>query len=214
MFATSLAGHTWHPAWVPVWAQALVSGLLLAAGCATQPLPVPTSEDAGPYSVGAIQMGDLIKVSFPGAPNLNFSGLVREDGLLSVGQGGDLGAADKAPKELEADLLTKFGPDLIDKRVNVVVESAAFPIFVSGAVLRPGELLVNRSVTVLEAIMKAGGFDAKRANLEKVKIIRQEKGVQRTFVIDVQSALNNPRTRPFHLRRSDVVIVPERFVFF
>lgn len=111
-------------------------------------------------------------------------------------------------------MLRIYGPELLTQEVAVVIESAGFPVFVSGAVLHPGRVVVSRSVTVVEALMEAGGYDAKRANLKKVKLLRRENGQQRTMIIDVESSLRSPKSRPFHLRPSDIVIVPEKFVFF
>jgi protein involved in polysaccharide export with SLBB domain len=201
------------------WARSLfvgmgAAGLLLVTGCQTTPTAAPSAADSQPYAGSTIQIGDVVKVTFPGATNLNFAQQVRVDGVLNLGQAGETKAVDKTPKDLEAELLKIYGPDLVIKEVNVQLESAGFPVFVSGAVLRPGKVLVNRSVTVMEAIMEAGGFDATRAELRKVQVIRQEGGVQRTFTINVKDSLNLSTSKPFHLRPSDIVVVPERFVFF
>lgn len=199
------------------WGTLFLLGVFLSlagSGCAHKPLPNPSMEDAAPYSGANIQVGDQIKVTFPGAPNLNLTQEVRVDGMLNLGQPGDIKVVGKTPKEVEAELLKIFTPELIVKEVNVAVSSAPFPVFVSGAVLRPGKVMVNRSVTVFEAIMESGGFDASRADLRKVQVIRQEGGIQKTFVINLKDTLDYAETRPFHLRPSDIVVVPERFVFF
>lgn len=188
--------------------------LALVSGCAHHPLLPPTETDAAPYVATAIQIGDEIKVTFPGAPNLDQTQEVRVDGMLNLGSAGMVQAVGRTQEELAAELLKIFGPDLVVKEVNVSVASAPFPVFVSGAVLRPGKVLVNRSVTVLEAIMEAGGFDVNRADLRKVQIIRQDAGVQKTFVVNLKEALERAESHPFHLRPSDIVVVPERFVFF
>ena len=187
----------------------------VGVGCATHPpLPAPTETDAALYVGDQIEIGDVLKVVFPGAPNFNLSQQVRLNGVLSLGPLGEVKVAGRTAKEVEADLLKIYGPELLTPEVAVVVESAGFPVFVSGAVMRPGRVLVNRSVTVVEALMEAGGYDPKRANLKRVKLIRQENGTQRTMIIDVESSLHAPKSRPFHLRPSDVMIVPEKFVFF
>lgn len=192
----------------------LILAFLVGLGCATDTmLPQPTNNDAAPYEAGKIQIGDIVRVTFPGATNLSFAQQVRVDGAVNLGQKGDIKAVDKEPKQLEAELLKLYTDDLILKEVNVQVESAGFPVFVSGAVLRPGKVLVNRSVTLLEAVMEAGGYDANRANLRRVKVVRLEGGQQRAFVIDLRKSLDNPKTEPFHLRPSDIVVVPEKFFF-
>lgn len=185
------------------------------SGCAGHgSLPGPTVQDSQPFAGSAIQVGDLLRVSFPGAPNLNLAQQVRVDGRLSLGAMGEITVTGKTPKELEGELLKLYETELIVKEVSVVVESAGFPVFVTGAVLRPGRFLVNRSVTVVEAIMEAGGPDVSRANLRRVLVIRQDGGTQKTLKLDVEQSFHTPTSAPFYLRPSDVVRVPERFVFF
>lgn len=174
----------------------------------------PSSDDFAPYTGSTAQIGDIIRVTFPGATNLNIIQPVRVDGMLSLGQAGEIKALDKSPKDLEAELLKIFSNDLIVKEVSVQVESAGFPVFVSGAVLRPGKVLVNRSVTVMEAIMEAGGYDPNKADLRKVQVIRQANGVQKNILLNLHDSMSVGSTKPFHLRPSDIVVVPERFVFF
>jgi polysaccharide export outer membrane protein len=184
-------------------------------GCAGHgKLPGPTAEDAQPFAGSAIQVGDVLKVSFPGAPNLNLAQQVRVDGRLSLGAMGEMTVTGKTPKELEEELLKLYETELIVKEISVIVESAGFPVFVAGAVLRPGRFVVNRSVTVVEAIMEAGGPDPSRANMRKVLVIRQDGGTQKTLKLDVEQSFQSPTSAPFYLRPSDVVRVPERFVFF
>ena len=99
--------------------------------------------------------------------------------------------------------------------MTVSVESAGFPVFISGAVLRPGRVVCRQSLTVLEAIVDAGGFIEGRADLGKVKVVRKaEDGSTKTFFVDLRSALKGEPGEPLYLRPSDVVYVPERFSFY
>jgi protein involved in polysaccharide export with SLBB domain len=65
-------------------------------------------------------------------------------------------------------------PQLSSKEVTVEVQSSSIPVYVTGAVLRPGKITSDHPITALEAIMEAGGFDYTKANLKAVVIIRQE----------------------------------------
>ena len=199
-------------------AVAVGAGLLaiaFTAGCETpRGGQAPSADDYSPYTAGTIQIGDLVRVTFPGATNLNIIQQVHVDGMLGLGQAGEIKALDKTQKDLEAEILKIFSPDLIVKEVTVQVESVGFPVFVSGAVLRPGKVLVNRSVTVMEAIMEAGGYDPNKADLRKVQVIRQANGVQKNILLNLNDTLNMSTSKAFHLRPSDIVVVPERFVFF
>ena len=169
----------------------------IGAGCATSShLPKPSEADAALYVGGATQVGDQVKVSFPGAPRLNFAQPVRLDGMLGLGAFGEIKVVDKTAKEIEGELLKIYGPELVVKEAVVVVESPGFPVFITGAVFRPGRVLVNRSVTIVEAIMEAGGYDPRRANLKHVQIVRQENGSQRTMVVDVERTLRSAKSQP------------------
>ena len=134
--------YRWSSIRDPVRVFGLAFLLLLLAGCGTTGhLSAPTEEDAAPFADGAIQVGDVVKVTFPGAANLNFTQQVRVDGILSLDQSRQILVVDKTSQQVKEELLALFGPELIIKEVNVMVESAGFPIYVSGAVLRPGKVV-------------------------------------------------------------------------
>ncbi|MBK8001327.1 MAG: SLBB domain-containing protein [Verrucomicrobia bacterium] len=100
------------------------------------------------------------------------------------------------------------------KQVVVLATSSGYPIYVSGAVLRPGKLTIDRPITVVEAIMEAGGFDRAKADPKKVSILRQIDGKSMTFKVDVQAMIDGKQPKPFYLKPSDIVTVPEKFVWF
>jgi len=81
-------------------------------------------------------------------------------------------------------------------------------------VLRPGKILSDRPITVLEAIMEAGGFDYSKANLKSVRIVRHEGNEVRNFKVNLKLPLEGKRSEPFYLKPSDIVFVPERFTWF
>ena len=92
--------------------------------------------------------------------------------------------------------------------------SSSFPVFVTGAVLKPGKIVSDHSMTALEAIMEAGGPDYTKANLKAVKVIRLEDGQFKTYTLDLKLLLEGKGNEPFYLKPSDIVRVPERFVLF
>ena len=133
---------------------------------------------------------------------------------MTLPTGGELKAVGKRPTELEADLLKVYGPQLQFKEVVIALESSAFPVFVTGAVLRPGRIMSDRPITALEAIMEAGGFDYTKANLKAVVIVRREEGQVRNFKLNLKLPLEGKPSEPFYLNPSDIVYINERFSFF
>lgn len=190
-------------------------GAALLLGCKSVPPAPVTDADMHPYVTAGVQPGDILKISFPGATAMNTSQQVQSDGTITLQMGGSLQVNGKAPPEIEKALLEVYGPQLVVKQVAVSVESAGFPVFVSGAVMRSGRVVCRQSVTVLEAIVDAGGFNEGRADLKRVKVVRKaDDGKTKTYVLDLRSALRGEPGTAFYLRPSDVIYVPERFSFY
>jgi protein involved in polysaccharide export with SLBB domain len=159
-----------------------------------------------------LREGDVVKIIFPSAANLNTAQPIRRDGKITLQLVGELTAAGLTPAQLEAAVLKAYEGQLLTKEVTVYVESTIYPVFVIGSVLRPGKVLADRPLTVLEAVMEAGGFDFSKANLKKVRLIRREKGILKTAQFDLKSMLagKDPVT-PVYVMPSDIIFVPEKF---
>ena len=66
------------------------------------------------------------------------------------------------------------------RRALVVLSALALCLVaVSGAVLQPGPVPLNRPMTAMEAVLERGGFDPVRAKPSKVVVLRQEEGRKR-----------------------------------
>jgi polysaccharide export outer membrane protein len=186
-------------------------------GCqSAQFQPTPDSPGGPPKSEPLVlREGDVLRISFPGAPNLNAPPqAIRRDGRITVPLIGEVIAVGKTPAQLEAELVKLYAPQLVLKEVNVSVEASTFAVYVSGAVLRPGRVETSRPITALEAIMEAGGFDYSRANLKNVTVTRTTNGRVEHFKLNIKRVLDGKQAEPFYLKPSDIVFVPERFVWF
>ena len=89
---------------------------------------------------------------------------------------GEVVAAGLTPADLEKEILKLYSSQLVTKEVTVTVTSSSFPVFVTGAVIRPGKILSDHPITALEAIMEAGGFDYAKADLGHVRVVREREG--------------------------------------
>jgi polysaccharide biosynthesis/export protein len=160
-----------------------------------------------------LNAGDVIKISFPGAPELNQTQKVGTDGTMSLPLIGEVLAAGKSPGELQSELANLYKPQLQDNEVLVAVENRAIPIVVSGAVQKPGKIVFERPATVLEAIMEAGGFTP-QADLKRVSVIRIVKGQHLTQHYDLRAALRGSPTGAVYVNGGDVIYVPEKLLNF
>jgi polysaccharide export outer membrane protein len=193
----------------------LMAGVVLlvsVAGCQTDQFPTTKSAE----STGDVQLqeGDILKISFPGAVNLDTTQQIRRDGKISLPLVGEVKAAGMSPSDLENQLVNLYATQLVSKQVTVEVESSTFTIYVTGAALRPGKISSNHPMTALEAVMEAGGFDYTKADLKHVTVIRQEKNGTKNYVLDLKSVMEGNISEPFYLKPSDIVYVPERFQWF
>lgn len=192
----------------------VVATLTIILGCQSPQGKDAILQSAERSEAVSLREGDVVKVSFPGAPSLNTIQPIRRDGRIALPLVGEVNAAGLKPSELEKHLLSLYAPQLVTKEVSVTVESSSFPIFVTGAVLRPGKILSNRPITALEAIMEAGGVDYAKANLAAVKVTRNEQGNVKSYTLNLKLQLEGKQGQPFYLKPSDIIYVPERFSWF
>ena len=184
-----------------------------AGGCATPPsAAIPPSLQREAEQI--LHAGDVLKIAFPGAPNLDSTQQIRRDGKLNLPMVGEVVAADRTPADLQAELRGAYSKQLLSGDVTVTVVSSPFTVFVAGAVLRPGKIAPERAITALEAVMEAGGFDNAKANPRAVVVIRNERDTIRRVTLDLQALLDGRQSTPFYLKAYDIVYVPEKFSFF
>lgn len=197
----------------------LLALICVLTGCETA---APNFQPVGPEvekpvesEVVTLREGDMLRIEFPGAAHLNTRQQIRPDGKIVLPLVGEVVAAGKTHAELEKDLIKLYAPQIISKEITVTVESSSFSVYVSGAVLRPGKISSDRPVTALEAIMDAG-VDYSKANLKEVKIIRNTNGKVENIILNLEKVIKGKvkDNRPFYLKPSDIIFVPERFVWF
>jgi polysaccharide biosynthesis/export protein len=204
-------GSLAKPAGIACMALAVLVSL---AGCQTPQFADLTEPNAGKREAIVLREGDAVRITFPGAPNLNTTQQIGRDGRISLQLVGEFKAAGLTLADMEKELLKLYGPQLQTKEVTVAVESSAFPVYVTGAVLRPGKITSDRPMTAMEAIMEAGGFDYAKANLKAVRVIRHENGRTEHHTLNLKGVLQGDESEQFDLKPSDIIYVPERFSWF
>jgi len=195
----------------------LAAAMLVFTGCATTQAEKDSLTAAAKQSRSemiVLREGDVLKISFPGSANLDTIQPIRRDGRIAMPLIGEVDAAGLTPDGLQEKLIKLYASQISTKEVIVFVQSSSFPVFVSGSVVHPGKILSNHPITALEAVMEAGGFDYNTANLKSVKVIRNENGVMKNYTLDLKSILDGKANKPFYLKPSDIVYVPERLQIF
>lgn len=152
--------------------------------------------------------GDVVKLTFPAAPDFNQTQKIRADGKLSLPLIGEVTASGKTVPQFQNELIQLYKPQLRNSDVIVTLENSVGQVVVSGAVSKPAKLTFERPTTVFQAIMEAGGIN-EFGNLRKVHLIRTVNGKQRTQVLDLRPTLAGQATSAFYIRDGDVIYVPQ-----
>jgi polysaccharide export outer membrane protein len=162
-----------------------------------------------------LREGDSLNISIPGSSTLDTTQQIRTDGKIVLPLVGEVTAAGMTPEDLQNELLKLYQPQVATaKQVIVTVQSPNIPVYVTGAVLRPGPITVNHPISALDAIMEAGGFDDTKANMRAVVVVRQEKDRTVRYKLNLKKALDGSVGKPFYLEPFDIVYVPERFTWY
>jgi polysaccharide export outer membrane protein len=197
---------------------AMLGLLSLIAYCAGCRAPAPGSSaafshfDAGAahYATNLLQEGDLVTITFQYSTNFNALQKITLDGVLNLEAVGSVKAAGKTVPELQAELVKLYQPQVKNDVITIKLVTAATSVYVAGAVNRPGKIPLEHPMTVLEAVMEAGGFDPNRAKLSAVTVLRIQDGKQRSYKINLKQTLRGEIETPFYLKPFDIVHVPTK----
>ncbi|MGI9087620.1 MAG: polysaccharide biosynthesis/export family protein [Chthoniobacterales bacterium] len=189
------------------WIALILLALFALGSCQTVERG-PVGEQVMPTTPVVLTSGDVVRVTFTTAPELNQSQKIRSDGKISLPQVGEVTAAGRTPMALQNELSSLFKSQLKNTDVLVSLESAAIQVYLSGSVHSPGKLQFDRPTTILQAIMEAGGPD-QFGNLRKVHLIRMANGIQRTQILNLKPTLSGESTRPFYVKNGDIISVPQ-----
>ena len=89
----------------------------------------------------------------------------------------------------------------------VTVEFMNLTISVMGEVARPGRYSISRDhVTVLDALAQAGDLTI-TGRRDNIRVIRDEGGVQKTYLVDLRSAQELTKSPAYYLSQNDVIYV-------
>lgn len=192
---------------------------LVLAGCASAPrganleppavrqMPAVTpAADDGDY---LLQRGDVLHVKFYYNPELNELLPIRPDGKITLELVGDVRAAGLTAAALTDTLTRLYTPALRRTKLVVIVKEISRKIYVGGEVNEPGVLRPAGQLTVLQAIVEAGGFK-NTAELRNVVVLRNQGTDEPQFlIVNVrESVRSGGRRQDAVLHASDIVFVP------
>jgi polysaccharide export outer membrane protein len=157
----------------------------------------------------AIGPGDKLAIDLWKEPDLSKHVTVRLDGKISLPLIEDVVAAGLTSAELRTRLTEKYGQYVDSPVVSVtVLESLSKKIYLLGKVTKPGEYLLQKNMTVVQAISLAGGL-AEWADASDIRLIRKIKGVEKTFRVDYDAIVSGKDvSQNVQLEPDDTIFVP------
>jgi polysaccharide export outer membrane protein len=156
-----------------------------------------------------VNPGDVLQVSVWNEEGLTSEVLVRPDGKFSFPLAGDIDARGQSVAQIRAKLtenLSRYIPDLV---VSVDVRQImGNKVYVIGQVNRPGEIIANPQVDVMQALSIAGGTNA-FAELNGIRILRRVNGEQVSIPFRYRDMEKGKRLEQnIVLQAGDIVVVP------
>jgi protein involved in polysaccharide export with SLBB domain len=89
-----------------------------------------------------------------------------------------------------------------------LMESHSKKIYLLGKVNSPGEYVLQKNMTIVQAISLAGGL-AEWADSSDIKLIRKIKGTEKTFRVDYDAIVSGEdMAQNVHLQPDDTIFVP------
>ena len=167
----------------------------------------PTQADPVTYVIGA---EDVLAVNIWREPEISRSVPVRPDGKITLPLIGDLETTGRTPVQLQAEIANRLEKYLNHPEVTVIVQEVKSPRFnVVGEVIRPGEYLLTKPMTVLDAIALAGGFRdfAKQSKIYVLRVNADGTRFRLPFNYKRVVKGGNPEQN-IELRIHDTIVVP------
>lgn len=192
---------------------------LLLVACASSQELISAQQVAQPGSLieetYRIGVDDGLQISVWRNPDLSVTVPVRPDGMISVPLIGDVRAGGMTPEQVANVVKQKLAAYIRDPNVTVIVTSLRSHEFLSriritGAVRSPKSMPYRRGMTVMDAILEAGGVNDFAAP-NRTKLYRRFKSKSQVIEIDLGDILNKGRLETnVMLLPGDVLTVPER----
>jgi polysaccharide export outer membrane protein len=175
-----------------------------------------TPDDATPavsavtpdYIIGP---GDTLQVFVWRNPELTVTLPVRPDGKISTPLVEDMVAVGKTPSVLARDVEKVLAEFVRSPQVNVIVmkpANAFSQVKVTGQVKNPQSLPFREGMTVLDALLEAGGMTDFAAG-NRAKIVRMVKDKTQEIAVKLNKLEDGDMTQNIALRPGDILLVPQ-----
>lgn len=197
----------------------LILVLMLSACVTTQgasngapPIDATQAQAVDAYRIG---VDDQVQVAVWRNPELGITVPVRPDGMISVPLIGDVLAGGRTPPEVAKDIQDKLSAYVRDPQVAVILTQLRSHEYLSrvrvtGAVRQPVSVPFRPGMTVLDAVLAAGGL-TEFAAPDRSELHRKSGEGAKAYEVKLDRILNRgDLTTNYPVAPGDVITVPER----
>jgi polysaccharide export outer membrane protein len=197
---------------------ALCLTLLLAACATTRGSSEPPKLDAETQAVTTYHIGvdDQLQITVWHNPDLSVSVPVRPDGRITVPLIGDVIAGGRTPEQVSAEIKDKLQSYIRDPQVAVILVALRSNEYLSrvrvtGAVRSPISIPYRQGMTVLDAVLAAGGI-TEFAAPDRTELYRKGDGGSSTsYSVHLEKILQKgDLANNYPVQPGDVITVPQR----
>jgi polysaccharide export outer membrane protein len=208
----------------------LVAALVVLAGCATGTAPETRAASTGaetrmdaPTAAAAlakprstspdyrIQPGDTLMIRFPYHGDHDQEVVVGPDGKVVLQLVGEVLVAGRTPAQISEELVQRYATELREPVITVTLKAMhEMKVWVGGEVTKPGFVPYRPGLTVVQAVMDAGGPKETARMQDVVLLQRGEAERFRATKVDLGLVLQRgDPSADVTLTPSDVVFVPK-----
>lgn len=183
-----------------------VSGCLKIPSVHTLPTQEVVYTEKKSYIIGP---SDILEVNVWKEPDLSRQVTVRMDGKITLPLIDDIQAENLTLLELQEQIEKRYKDFIEVPEVTVILsQSNSRKIYMLGKIGTPGEYVLQKEMTFIQAVSLAGGLQ-KWADQKNIRLIRKIEGVEKTFRIDYEAIITGKDLmQNILLLPDDTIVVP------
>lgn len=156
-------------------------------------------------------VGDTVEISVYRNDDLKTLTKINTSGKIIFPLIGEVPVAGKNIPELREDLRNRLSKYLVEPQVIVSISAVqSQKVYILGEVKSPGLVALDTNLSILDAVMKVGGW-TQDANLENIILLRNASGKVNAQAFDMNSVLKGGNiSNNKLLRTNDIIYVPTK----
>lgn len=173
--------------------------------------PFPAQAEDSTFTLRA---GDVLQITVWKEEGMDREIVVLPDGTITFPLTGTITLANLTPTEAQDLIKEKLKAAMPDASVSVIVKAPmGHTVNVMGQVAKPGEIIMGRKMTVMQALSQAGGLTT-FADEGKIKILRTVESKENSINFPYDDVVDgNNLDQDITLLPGDVIVVPTAGLF-